>query len=137
MANSPTADERAGLYQPVVASAAHLGAMSACEHGHAQVYRATLEREGFAAVAVIVSAAARMGNILPLTAYPTPPPWVAAIDILDMNGDIVQNYSVSTDAGWSWWKTTAEMRLTESDCPICEPIVWQATDPTRRSPESA
>jgi hypothetical protein len=35
----------------------------------------------------------------------------------------------------------AELRATitsrKSDCPICEPIVWQGTDPDQACPESA
>lgn len=120
--NDEAMSDSYGLYRPVVANAADLGAMAACKHGEAQWYRATLERRGFAAVDAVVRAAARGGNLVPLTAYPEPPPWVAAIDVLDSNGDIVQNYSVSTDAALAWWMTATEMRLTQTDCRICDPI---------------
>lgn len=113
--------------QPVKPSATTLGAFRCCPHDCGMAYRGKLEGEGPEAVTALVKAAARTGNIDTADGRPS----AGTLDVLDAEGDIIQDYSIPTED--AWWAAAAELVLTATDCRTCDPIVWQATDPERRS----
>lgn len=117
------------MIRPVETSAVTLGAFRACPHGHGLAYRGTLEKPGSAAVAALVGAAVRTESISETDRHQS----TATLDVLDAEGNIVQDYSIPTEHAWNWWVPAAGLQLTASDCQICTPAVWQATDPNRRT----
>ena len=117
------------MIRPVKTSGVTLGAFRACPHGDGLAYRGTLERDGSAAIAALVSAAARIGHISVADGQQS----TATLDVLDAEDNIVQDYPIPTAGAWNWWMTAAGLQLTATDCRICDPAVWRATDPARRT----
>ncbi|WP_415677816.1 hypothetical protein [Tsukamurella hominis] len=106
-----------------------VGAFRWCPHGCGMNYRGKLEGQGLAAVSAVVDAAVRTGNIDVADGRPS----AATLDVLDGIGDIIGDYSIPTEQAWAWWVTAAELTLTATDCRTCDPVIWQATDPARRT----
>lgn len=117
------------MIRPVSPAAVTVGAFRCCPHGCGMNYRGKLEGDGPAAVSAIVTAAERTGNIDVADGRPS----AATLDVLDGTGDIIGDYSIPTEQAWTWWVTAAELTLTATDCRTCDPIIWQATDPARRT----
>lgn len=117
------------MFQPVKTSAVTLGAFRPCPHGHGLAYRGTLEKTGSAAAAALVGAAVRIANISETGRQQS----TATLDVLDAEDNIVQDYSIPTEHAWNWWVPAAGLQRTAADCRICDPAVWRATDPSRRT----
>lgn len=110
-----------------------LGACRQCPHGHAIIYRATLETTGPAAVAAALAAGERAGALSP-DPHPAGSPCFAVLDILAWNevAEMEENVAdrcIPTAEAFDWWASAVELRATSSDCPRCEPAAYAATYP--------
>jgi hypothetical protein len=100
-----------------------LGALTICEHDLGTNYRPVMEWSGPRATRTVLAAAERAGMVHPATAA-CPRSHAAVLDLLDADGDIVDDRCIPTPEAWAWWCRAVEFRPSSSDCCRCSPDGW-------------
>lgn len=103
-----------------------VGVCLACEHNEAAIFTAVMEGYGPEVVARIVDAGLADGRLLLPAELPVPLQMYAVLDVLDADGDVVQDYAIPTPEAFEWWRTALELRPAASDCEECWPAVFAA-----------